>query len=65
MHQSLAKFSESEASNHTPSLAGFTITTSGFEFSVHTGASLVLGLVTWALWGNPYSLCPACILASQ
>jgi hypothetical protein len=25
MHQSLAKFSESEASNHTPSLADFTL----------------------------------------
>ena len=23
-----------------------------------SGASLVLGLVTWALWGNPYSSVP-------
>jgi hypothetical protein len=37
MRRSLAKFSESEASNHTPSLAGFIITMSGFKFSVHTG----------------------------
>jgi hypothetical protein len=40
MRQSLAKFSESEASNHTPSLAGFIITMSAFKFSVHTGQSL-------------------------
>jgi hypothetical protein len=37
MHQSLAKFSESEASNHTPSLADFTTTTPELKFSVHTG----------------------------
>jgi hypothetical protein len=36
MHQSLAKFSESEASNHTPSLADFTTTTPELKFSVHT-----------------------------
>src|SRR5258708_23935129 len=36
MHQSLVKFSESEASNHTPSLADFTTTTPGLKFSVHT-----------------------------
>jgi hypothetical protein len=36
MRRSLAKFSESEASNHTPSLAGFIITMSGFKFLVHT-----------------------------
>jgi hypothetical protein len=34
MHRSLAKFSESEASNHTPSLADFTTTTPEL-FSVH------------------------------
>jgi hypothetical protein len=38
MHQSLVKFSESEASNHTPSLADFTTTTPELKFSVHTGA---------------------------
>ena len=37
MRQSLAKFSESEASNHTPSLADFTTTTPELKFSVHTG----------------------------
>jgi transposase InsO family protein len=39
MHQSLAKFSESEASNHAPSLADFITTTSGSRFSVHAGVS--------------------------
>ena len=37
MHQSLVKFSESEASNHTPSLADVTTTTPELKFSVHTG----------------------------
>src|SRR5258707_15728424 len=37
MHQSLVKFSESEVSNHTPSLADFTTTTPELKFSVHTG----------------------------
>src|SRR5664279_6549590 len=36
MRRSLAKFSESEASNHTPSLADFTTTTPELRFSVHT-----------------------------
>src|SRR6266404_4285609 len=36
MHQSLVKFSESEASNHMPSLADFTTTTPELKFSVHT-----------------------------
>src|SRR5712692_6109623 len=36
MLRSLAKFSESEASNHTPSLADFTTTTPELKFSVHT-----------------------------
>jgi hypothetical protein len=36
MLRSLAKFSESEASNHTSSLADFTITTPDPKFSVHT-----------------------------
>src|SRR5258705_9279813 len=40
MHQSLVKFSESEASNHTPSLADFTTTTPELKFSVHTGLFL-------------------------
>src|SRR6266403_2442851 len=40
MRRSLVKFSESEASNHTPSLADFTTTTPELKFSVHTaGAS--------------------------
>jgi polyhydroxyalkanoate synthase len=37
MRRSLAKFSESEVSNHTPSLADFTTTTPELKFSVHTG----------------------------
>jgi hypothetical protein len=37
MRRSLAKFSGSEASNHTPSLADFTTTTPELKFSVHTG----------------------------
>jgi chloride channel protein, CIC family len=37
MRRSLAKFSESEASNHTPFLADFTTTTLELKFSVHTG----------------------------
>jgi hypothetical protein len=36
MRRSLAKFSESEASNHTPPLADFTTTTPELKFSVHT-----------------------------
>src|SRR4029077_3609053 len=36
MHQSLVKFSESEASNHMPSLADFTTTMAELKFSVHT-----------------------------
>jgi hypothetical protein len=32
MRRSLARFSETEALNHTPSLAGFIITTSGLDF---------------------------------
>src|SRR2546430_8274270 len=35
MHQSLVKFSESEASNHTPSLADFTTTTPELKFYAH------------------------------
>ena len=36
MRRSLAKFSELEASNHTPSSADFTTTTPELKFSVHT-----------------------------
>jgi len=36
MRRFLVRFSESEASNHTPSLADFTITTPELKFSVHT-----------------------------
>jgi hypothetical protein len=39
MRRSLATFSESEASNHTPSLADFTTTTPELKFSVHTRES--------------------------
>src|SRR6202790_2783827 len=40
MRRSLAKFSESEASNHTPSLADFTTTTPELKFSLHTEGHL-------------------------
>jgi hypothetical protein len=36
MRRFLARFSESEASNHTPSLADFITITPELEFSVHT-----------------------------
>ncbi|MGC1916610.1 MAG: hypothetical protein WA710_15660, partial [Pseudolabrys sp.] len=39
MRRSLAKFSESEASNHTPSSADFMTITPVFKFSAHTGES--------------------------
>jgi hypothetical protein len=50
MHQSLVKFSESEASNHTPFLADFITTTSGFKFSVHTGVEFTVMEVEPGLW---------------
>ena len=37
MRRFIVRLSESEASNHTPSLADFTITTPELKFSVHTG----------------------------
>src|SRR6201997_5804616 len=37
MRRFLVRLSKSEASNHTPSLADFTITTLELKFSVHTG----------------------------
>jgi hypothetical protein len=37
MRRFLVRLSESEASNHTPSLADLTITTPELEFSVHIG----------------------------
>jgi hypothetical protein len=40
MRRSPAKFSESVASNHTPSLADFTTTTPELKFSVHTVVKL-------------------------
>jgi hypothetical protein len=45
MRRSLGKFSESEASNHTLSLADFTTTTPKLKFSVHTGARVQLDLI--------------------
>jgi hypothetical protein len=39
MRRFLVRFSESEASNHTPSLADFTTTTPELKFSVYTGLS--------------------------
>src|SRR5260370_28803155 len=43
MRQSLARFSGLELSVHTGSLADFITTTSGFRFSVHTGARRIHG----------------------
>jgi len=40
------RFSESEASNHTPSLADFTTTTPELKFSVHTTFDIKAAL--WA-----------------
>jgi hypothetical protein len=40
MRRLLAKFSKSEASNHTPFSADFTTTTPELKFSVHTGARI-------------------------
>jgi hypothetical protein len=41
MRRSLATFSESEASNHTTSLADFTTTTPELKFSAHTSLTLM------------------------
>jgi hypothetical protein len=38
MRRFFVRFNRSESFVHTRSSAGFTIITSGFEFSVHTGA---------------------------
>jgi hypothetical protein len=45
IRRSIAKFSESEASNHTPSLAPFTTTTPEFKFSVYTGSLRMIGRI--------------------
>jgi Ca2+-binding RTX toxin-like protein len=39
MRRFLVRFIRPESLVHNPSSAGFTITTSGFEFSVHTGSA--------------------------
>src|ERR1700704_4844455 len=44
MRRFLVRFSESEASNHTPSLADFTTATPELKFSVHTAAKLGLSV---------------------
>jgi hypothetical protein len=51
----LVQFSESEASNHTPSLADFTTTTSELPFSVHTTITpeLLAALAQVERTGNP------------
>jgi hypothetical protein len=40
MRRFLVRFSESEASNHTPSLADFTTTTPELKFSIYTTTAL-------------------------
>jgi hypothetical protein len=40
MHRFLVRLSESEASNHRPSLADFTTTTPELKFSVHTASGV-------------------------
>src|ERR1700676_2486400 len=47
MRRSLARFSDSEASNHTPSWADFTTTTPELKFSVHSGAHIRDDLLYW------------------
>jgi hypothetical protein len=50
----LVRFSESEASNHTPSLAAFTNTTTELKFSVHTtGGRQRSGQQQQRDWGGP------------
>jgi hypothetical protein len=44
MLRSLAKFSESEASNHAPYWADFIVNTFGFRFSVHTMGSAAMSV---------------------
>ena len=46
MRRSLVKFSGPKASNHTPSLADFITTTSGFELSVHTAGAIAGRLIS-------------------
>jgi hypothetical protein len=50
MRRSLARFSGPESLNHARYSADFIITTSGFRFSVHTGATRLLP------WGNPLAM---------
>jgi hypothetical protein len=47
MRRFLVRFSESEASNHTPSLADFTTTTPELKFSVHTAYMMVVCAVRY------------------
>jgi hypothetical protein len=54
MRRSLAKFSESEASDHTPSLADFITTTSELKFSVHAAGNVVCRPILGGLH-NQYS----------
>src|SRR6202795_4594916 len=58
MRRSLAKFSESEASNHTPPSADFTTTTPELKFSVHTGRFSGLSLVDWSGRSGRYRFSP-------
>jgi hypothetical protein len=49
MRRFFVRFNRSEAFVHTRSSVGFTIITSGFDFSVHTGQEAVTGLKLMAL----------------
>jgi hypothetical protein len=46
--RSLARFSEPEASDHTPSLADFITTTPELKFSVHTGVVWQIAMLVGA-----------------
>ena len=59
MRRSLAKFSESEVSNHTPSWADFITATPAFKFPVHT----VRALLSTAM-AKPFP-CPPRMLSSE
>jgi hypothetical protein len=60
MHRFLVRFSESETSNHTPSLAYFTTTTTAeLKFSVHTGGEADVPATQADVWKDQKQMPPA------
>ena len=57
MRRFLVRFSESEASNHTPSLADFTTTTPELKFSVRAGAKRPRISAQLSCWDRLYFRC--------